>query len=233
MGSRWLLQALTAINRTDLALALASQTSRPSWGYFASTVPGTLWETWEQTSGSFNHIMFGGGIDPWLYHNVGGIRPPSTHTTLPFGIGHRAIPRGHVELGVELVIAQHIQACNASIRVPGGTVTLAWTWQQSAREKWQLAYHVSVPLGYNASLRFPMYSTTDKVSAQAVRAFVESASLPSVVIWRMQGDAVANPEPDVVVERASGEQLVARLFGGSVTNIIIQYEGGAYSAAYI
>jgi len=47
VGSRWLLQALTAVNRTDLALSLATQTSAPSWGHFATTVPGTFWEYWE------------------------------------------------------------------------------------------------------------------------------------------------------------------------------------------
>ena len=65
VGARWILQALTAANRTADALSLATVTTQPSWGHFATTPPGTFWENWQQTSGSFNHIMY---VPPAIYH---------------------------------------------------------------------------------------------------------------------------------------------------------------------
>lgn len=72
LGTRHILQALTLIGRTDIALALANQTSQPSWGYFVTSplAMGTFWESWEFQnggSGSFDHVMFAGGIGCWFY----------------------------------------------------------------------------------------------------------------------------------------------------------------------
>ena len=41
VGTRWILQALTAANRTDVALDLATQKSAPSWYSFVALGPGT------------------------------------------------------------------------------------------------------------------------------------------------------------------------------------------------
>ena len=58
VGARWILQALTAANQTSVALKLASRVKEPSWGYMATTPPGTLWENWGR-KGSLNHVQ------PW------------------------------------------------------------------------------------------------------------------------------------------------------------------------
>ena len=67
VGSRWILQALTAANQTEAALELAAQKTGPSWFWFSEHGPGTLHENWPKgkipdgtTSGSLNHPMFGG-----------------------------------------------------------------------------------------------------------------------------------------------------------------------------
>jgi alpha-L-rhamnosidase len=89
VGVTHILQVLADGNRGDLALALAKQTSWPSWGYMisqgmrhvsifsvaecvAKTGATTMWESWNGTfyenpgGASRNHIMFGGGIGSYL-----------------------------------------------------------------------------------------------------------------------------------------------------------------------
>ena len=160
VGARWILQTLVAINSTELALSLATQTTSPSWGHMALTPPGTLWEGWAGglTGGfSHNHIMLGGGIDPWMYHNIGGLRVPSTGVNaLGFGRGLGRIPARHLDFGVEGVVARRVRACNASVRVTGGRASVSWAFQHQA-----MVYNISVPLGYTAELRFPAKIASD------------------------------------------------------------------------
>ena len=152
VGARWILQALTAANRTKDALALASKTTNPSWGHMARSVPGTFWENWENcTGGSCNHIMLGGGIDPWIYHQVAGIRPPTARTVLPHGIGAAAIPAYHLHFGVDAAVVEQVGACSGSIAVPGGRASVAWSWSSANA----LRYTITVPWGYTANATAP------------------------------------------------------------------------------
>ena len=93
---RWILQGLTAGNRSDLALAMALEPSSPSWAYMATPdMPGTIWESWTgnatRSDGSKNHPMFSGGIGVWLYKTALGLS--FRHMLLSGGsdpdVGHR------------------------------------------------------------------------------------------------------------------------------------------------
>ena len=75
---RWILQGLTAANRSDLALAMALVPTSPSWAYMSTPdMPGTIWESWSgdatHSDGSKNHPMFSGGIGLWLYTSALGL----------------------------------------------------------------------------------------------------------------------------------------------------------------
>ncbi|RLF14392.1 MAG: alpha-L-rhamnosidase, partial [Thermoprotei archaeon] len=78
IGTRYLLPVLSEYGRPDLALAIATQTSYPSWGYMIREGATTLWERWEYLAGgamnSHNHIMFG-TVDMYFYQYLAGIRP--------------------------------------------------------------------------------------------------------------------------------------------------------------
>ena len=166
VGSRWILAAMVAANRTADALALATQTSNPSWGYMAQSVPGTFWENWENcVGGSCNHIMLAGGVDPFIYHHVAGIRPPTSAVSLPHGAGVGAVPPRHVGFGVEGVVVEQVRACTASVAVPGGRASISWAWTPSSvagggsddgvEGGGALEYNVTVPFGYSADLTAP------------------------------------------------------------------------------
>ena len=142
VGTRWILQALTFANRTAEALDLATQTSAPSWAWFASNGPGTLHENWPNgptpggtTSGSQNHPMFGGGIDPWIYHEVAGLRP--------------APSAGSVRFGVDPVIMRRVQAAAARTKLHGSDAASSWRYDAASST---LAYNCTVPAGVEAEL---------------------------------------------------------------------------------
>lgn len=255
VGARWLLQALTLSNRTDLALDLAVQPTAPSWYDFILSGPGTLHETWDKAAnvtstcttncdmlevkgagyfdgtgdqplpgsssatsasecaaaclaaptcvqmtwapthrvkcslytaiattipmihnpdclasavkcgkgsdsisvcvsgkaqsisggGSLNHIMLGGGIDPWMYHTLGGLRPPTFPTeTLT------------LDLGVECEVMHRVRGATAETFIHGHRAGSSWAWSLSESSvSGELSYNATVPLGFQAILRVP------------------------------------------------------------------------------
>ena len=76
IGVKFLMPALTATGRGDLAYDLAVQTTYPSWGYMVSRGATTLWELWQEKAGpsmnSHDHVMFG-SVGAWFYQALAGI----------------------------------------------------------------------------------------------------------------------------------------------------------------
>jgi len=80
IGTRFILPVLSNYGRTDLAMALATQTTYPSWGYMFNNPyenATTMWERWDTVfeNGEMNNrnqAMFC-GVGVWLYKNVVGI----------------------------------------------------------------------------------------------------------------------------------------------------------------
>lgn len=80
IGMQWLMQTLTDIGRPDVAWTIATQTTRPSWGYMLSKGATTIWERWDyDTRGpgmnSEALLMQAGNVDAWFYQTLAGIRP--------------------------------------------------------------------------------------------------------------------------------------------------------------
>ncbi|HMR49858.1 MAG TPA: family 78 glycoside hydrolase catalytic domain [Arachnia sp.] len=83
IGTPWLLPALSAIGRDDLAYEMLLKEDYPSWGYEISKGATTVWERWNsiQPDGSFgpvdmnsfNHYAYGAVAD-WMHRYIGGIR---------------------------------------------------------------------------------------------------------------------------------------------------------------
>ena len=83
-GTRYLFQALVALGREDIALAIAMKQTKPSFGWMVKNGPGTLWEQWggdmyhpggDPSRGlvsSKNHHMYSGGIG-LFFENVADI----------------------------------------------------------------------------------------------------------------------------------------------------------------
>ena len=75
--TKYLLEALSAAGRADLAYAIAVQETYPSWGHMLAGGATTLWERWEHATGggmnSHNHPMMG-SVGAWFYRVLAGIR---------------------------------------------------------------------------------------------------------------------------------------------------------------
>jgi alpha-L-rhamnosidase len=80
-GTLWLFDTLEALNRSDIAWDVISQTDYPSYGYMLREGATTLWESWFYSNDTFshNHPMFSGAI-PWILGSIGGIRVDTAHS---------------------------------------------------------------------------------------------------------------------------------------------------------
>lgn len=77
-GTKFMLNALTALRRADVAYRIVDQKTFPGWGYMLERGATTLWEHWEFSDNTYshNHPMFG-SVSEWFYKALAGIRPAS------------------------------------------------------------------------------------------------------------------------------------------------------------
>jgi alpha-L-rhamnosidase len=78
IGMQWLMQTLTEIGRPDVGYTIATQTTRPSWGYMMSKDATTIWERWDcDTQGAGMNsealLILSGNLDAWFYQTLAGI----------------------------------------------------------------------------------------------------------------------------------------------------------------
>jgi alpha-L-rhamnosidase len=81
LGTKYLIDSLTAGGRADVVYGMATKTDYPSWGRWLEQGATTLWEQWDGGA-SRNHIMFG-DISAWFYKQLAGINidpAPLTNT---------------------------------------------------------------------------------------------------------------------------------------------------------
>jgi alpha-L-rhamnosidase len=112
LGTEVILPVLTENGHADLANAIASQRTYPSWGYWYANGADTMWEAWGLTARSRAHF-FMGMVDEWFYRDLAGI------TTDPARPGYQHIViRPYPDSGPERVRASHTS--------PYGQITSAW-----------------------------------------------------------------------------------------------------------
>jgi len=134
LGTRYVIEALTANGRADVAWAIVTQTTPPCWADMVAKYT-TLCEFWTLKQ-SKNHVMMG-GIDAWFYRALAGIRLDEAHpayrafTIKPF------LPPGLDHAGARVVTAR-------------GVVASAWR-----REGGRLALEVKVPFNTTATVYVP------------------------------------------------------------------------------
>ena len=78
IGTQWLMQTLTKIGRADVAYVLATQTTKPSWGYMVKKGATSIWERWDGDTGdvamnSEMLLMLAGNLNAWFYQTLAGI----------------------------------------------------------------------------------------------------------------------------------------------------------------
>ena len=136
LGTKTILNALSANGYADLAFELASQRTFPSWGWWMINGATTLYENWpidSKSDISLNHIMFG-EIGAWLYKSPGGIYPDENHP-------------GFKNILLRPDFVKGLTQFEATHTGPYGKIISSWT-----RSKTTITYKVTVPPNSIASL---------------------------------------------------------------------------------
>ncbi|NUK34474.1 family 78 glycoside hydrolase catalytic domain [Streptomyces lunaelactis] len=161
LGTSVLFAALTAEGHPDVAHAIATQRTYPSWGYWFDHGADTMWEMWQLDSRSRDHY-FQGTVVQWLYENVAGLRPGDA--------GYRTFTvRPDARTGVDWA--------RTSIRTVRGRASVDW-----ARTGTGLRLAVVVPVGAEAEVHVPAARQGD-VGVPDGAEYVRSE--PGHVIYRV------------------------------------------------
>jgi alpha-L-rhamnosidase len=160
VGYQYVLRALTACGRADLAYGMAATEEYPGWGHMVRGGGTTLWEAWNGNAFNFTSL---GAVGAWMFEALGGIRPD------PEQPGYRRIivrPRA----------VDGLTWARASTRTPYGKVAVQWRKAGAA-----FALSVMIPCGSTAEVWVPARSATAvRESGQA------TARAPHVRYLRME-----------------------------------------------
>ncbi|MBU6398911.1 MAG: family 78 glycoside hydrolase catalytic domain [Verrucomicrobia bacterium] len=172
VGGQWLMRTLSDNGRVDLAYALASQTTYPSWGYMISKGATTIWELWngdtaDPAMNSGNHVMLVGDLLTWMYEDLAGIRAD------PNEPGFK-----HILMRPEPV--GNLRFLRATHRSPFGLIVSDWRRRDDVFD-----WTVQIP---------PNTTATVWVPGRDARAITESGQpaerAPGVRLFRVEGDRV-------------------------------------------
>jgi alpha-L-rhamnosidase len=150
LGTPWLLPALTAIGRDDLALRLLLNEDYPSWGFEISMGATTMWERWNSIRAdgnfgpvdmnSFNHYAYGAVAD-WMFAHLGGIQ---------------IIEPGYKKVRIAPLAGRGgLTEAQGSVRTPYGLISSAWK-QTDGR----LELSVVIPANTSAEIVIPTTNAT-------------------------------------------------------------------------
>ena len=145
IGGQWLMRALTAQGRADLALGIATKKEYPSWGYMLEHGATTIWELWngntaDPAMNSGNHVMLVGDLVIWLYENIAGIAPDSEQP-------------GYAHILMRPVAVEGLDHIEASLKTQRGPVRSEWR-----KDKGVFTWNVSIPANTTATVCVPASS---------------------------------------------------------------------------
>jgi alpha-L-rhamnosidase len=196
VGVSYIFQALMQAGRHELALSIASALDQPSWGYMVRTGPGTIWETWDDTTNSHNHPMFTASIGKYLYA-LGGLQPDAwAEANVP-----ELRPAGGDAATAALLGSATVSVAS---RRGAGSIHMSWKYAVPTNGR-RFAANVSVPFGFEkARVLLPPLETGAAGTAATKRGSFVMVEQRSGLRFRC-----AVPDGDdatpVVVDDARGE----------------------------
>jgi len=136
------MQTLSGAGHPEGAYTIATQTTRPSWGYMVSKGATTIWERWDtDTQGpgmnSEALLMLSGNLEAWFYQTLAGInydheRPGFKHIIL------RPQPVGDL---------QFVKAAHKSMY---GTIVSDWKIKDGV-----FYWNINIPVNTTATIYIP------------------------------------------------------------------------------
>jgi hypothetical protein len=147
-GTRYLFPYLTSIGRTDLAAALAAQSSFPSHGYWVAQGASTCWENWSGATDAqhgmvpptHNHIFLG-SHSGWMWQAL-------------VGVGQAPGSTGYTFITVRPpILPGLLPAMAGTLRSVRGLVGAAWAWAAASSSS---SLNVTLPANTAAALSVPV-----------------------------------------------------------------------------
>lgn len=140
IGMQWLMQTLTEVGRPDVAWTIATQTTRPGWGYMLSKGATTIWERWDyDTRGpgmnSEALLIQAGNLDAWFFQTLAGIRPAA---------------RGFKKILIQPTIVGNLTWVKGRFDSPYGRIVSEWKVEDD-----QLTMDITIPSNTSATIVVP------------------------------------------------------------------------------
>jgi hypothetical protein len=149
VGASFTLQALVLAGRGDIALAMAMREEMPSWGWMVKQGPGTIWESWDDTTNSHNHPMFTASIGPYLYSITG--LDPSTWSIPSYLRRRNAVATAAQSVEERAAVTMHVTPDPHAVRVLGQASGVVKTMCGAVAVEWHtnrgqhFAMNASIP----------------------------------------------------------------------------------------
>ncbi len=168
IGGQWLMRVLTDNGRPDLAYAIATQKTYPSWGYMIEKGATTIWELWngdtaDPAMNSGNHVMLVGDLNIWLHENLAGIKSDPERP----GFKH-IIMRPEPITGLAFAKATH--------ESPYGLISSEWK-----REGEVFRWNITIPANTTATIYIPA-----KDAGRVLESGAPASSARGVLFIRME-----------------------------------------------
>jgi len=180
-GAKYIMELLTAMNASDLAYDIATQTTYPSWGYMIENGATTLWELWQLRQGpsmnSHNHPMFG-SVGAWLYKALAGIN------MAPGSVGYEKI-------SIVPQLVRDLRYAGGSVRTLRGVVSSSWS-----RDERSVRLEVIIPVGSQAEILLPKFNLINIIIREGGQ-----------VLWDGQGFHAGIEGVDKIEQSAAGFQV--------------------------
>jgi alpha-L-rhamnosidase len=143
IGTKFLWAQLSDAGYYDLAYAVATQETYPSYGYWIRNNSTTLLESWNGDA-SHNHQMFG-SVTEFFYKYLAGIQSPVEGRTTP----------GYKHIHLQPCMPAGLDAAKASLHTVSGTIVAGWDKQEG-----QYVYSTTIPANTTATLVLPVGNST-------------------------------------------------------------------------
>lgn len=156
LGTKVLFPVLTRYGYVDLAYAIATQRTYPSYGYWIENGATALYESWELTTRSRNHHMFG-TIGEWFFAYLAGIQPQAP---------------GYERVTIKPYVPMALEEAFARVETVRGEIVSAW----KQRPGGALSLEVRIPANVTASVHLP---TGSQESAEAVIEAITESGHPA------------------------------------------------------
>jgi alpha-L-rhamnosidase len=170
IGTQWLMRGLTNFGHPEVAFALASNKTYPSWGYMAENGATTIWELWNGNTAnpqmnSQNHVMLLGDLIIWFYENLAGIKSDEAHP-------------GFKQIVMNPSLVEGLNYVKASYQSVHGLVKSEWK-----KEATELTWNISVPGNTNAIVYIPAADAKEVMENGTI-----ASSVDGVQFLRMEED---------------------------------------------